>query len=133
MYAANDAGPATVDKGHAVAMLATRLITALILAAVVWIGMMVLAATAARVVVELVPWVGVFVLDVLGSGIRVPMSGVPHSFMQLTAVWPTFHITQLVHYAVGNGGVDLLPHVLSLGGVAALFLVIARRGLRQVR
>ncbi len=133
MYAPNDAGPVTVDKGHGVATLATRLTTALILAVIVWIGMMVLAAAAARLVTALVPWVGVFVLDVLGSGIRVPMSGVPHSFMQLTAVWPTFHITQLVHCAVGNGGVDVVPHVLSLGGVAALFLVIARRGLRKVR
>ncbi len=133
MYAANDAGPVTVEKGHGVAILATRLVTALILAVVVWIGMMLLAAAAARLFMELVPWVGVFVLDVLGSGIRVPMSGVPHAFMQLTAVWPTCHLTQLVHYAVGEGGVDLVPHVLSLAGVAALFLVIARRGLSRVR
>jgi hypothetical protein len=95
---------------------------------------MVAAATVGRILLELVQWVGVFVLAVLGSGVRVPMAVVPHALTQLTAVWPAFHLAQLARYAVGDGvGVDLVPHLVGVVGIAALFFGIARSGLRKVR
>jgi hypothetical protein len=123
MFAANSPGR----------VFAGRIITALLLALGVWIAVMLAAATVGRLVLELVQWVGVLVLAVLGSGLRVPLTVTPHALAQLTAGWPAFQLGQVARYAVGNGGVDLLPHVVGVAGTAALFLVMARRGLRQVR
>ncbi len=119
--------------GRNAVSLAGRVITALVLAMAVWIGLMLAAATVGRVVPELVQWVGVLVLGMLGSEIRVPLSVVPHALAQLTAVWPAFHVGQLARYAAANGGIDLVPHVVGVAGLAVLFFVLARRGLRQVR
>jgi hypothetical protein len=134
MYAANS--PQAVAGGGRQEGLAVvvKVMTALGLAGAVWVGAMLLAATVGRLLLELVQWVGVLVLAVLGSGIRVPLAVVPHALAQLTAVWPAFHLAQFARYAVGNGsGVDLVPHVAGVVGIAVLFFALALRGLRTGR
>jgi hypothetical protein len=123
---------ARMDRGYA-ASLAGRVITALGLASGVWIAAIVAPAAIGGLVLGLVQWVGVLVLAVLGSGIRVPLSVMPHALAQLTAVWPVFHVDQLVRYAAGSAGIGLLPHVTGVAAMAAVFFVMARRGLREVR
>ena len=139
MVAANSPGAVLASGGKRIGMslagldgrgavsLAGRVILALVLAIGGWIVSMLAAATMGRLVLELAQWVGMLVLAVLGSRVQVPLSMMPHALAQLTAVWPTFHLGQFARYALGNGGVDLLPHVVSLLGIAGLFLVIARR------
>jgi hypothetical protein len=118
---------------HGGVSVAARLVTALGVACAVWVAAMLVAAAVGRIVLELVQWVGALVLTVLASGLRLPLAVAPHALAQLTAIWPAFHLGQFAGYAIGDrAGVDLVPHVVGLVGVAVVFFVIARRGLRQV-
>jgi hypothetical protein len=135
MYAAKlpEVALAAGDR-HGSLPVAARLVTALGVACAVWIASMLVAAAVGRILLELVQWVGALVLAVLGSGLRLPLGVVPHGLAQLTPIWPAFHLGQFARYALGDGiGVDLVPHVVGLVGVAAVFFVIARRGLGNVR
>jgi hypothetical protein len=114
-------------------LLLSRIAIALLLALTVWFAMMVAAAAVGRLVLELGQWVGVLVLEVLGAGLRMSLPAGPHALGQLTSMWPSFHLGQLTHYAMGADGVDLLPRWLSLVGIAVLFCLFARRGLGKVR
>jgi ABC-2 type transport system permease protein len=67
------------------------------------------------------------------AGIWVPLSMLPHFLAQLAPVWPAYHLAKLAQSVVGGNGTDLLPHVLDLVGMAALFFAIARRALRKLR
>jgi hypothetical protein len=121
-----------VGEGRYGVLLVARVAMALVLAVAVWLGMMVAATTAGRLVLELGQWAGMFVLEVLGAGIRMSLLAGPHALAHLTSVWPSFHLGQVAQYAMGSDGVDLLPHGLSLVGIAVLFVVFVRRGLRKV-
>jgi ABC-2 type transport system permease protein len=128
--------------------------------------LMLMASIVGKVVLELVQWVSLFVLAVLGvipfcglglmvgtlvkgqaapailnliyvpmsflAGIWVPLSVLPHFLAQLAPVWPAYHLTKLAQAAVDSGSTDLLPHVLDLVGMAALFFAVARRALRKL-
>jgi hypothetical protein len=131
MYAANVVG--TVGEGRYGLFLVVRVAVALVLAVAVWFAMMVVAATTGRLVLELGQWVGALVLEVLGTGIRLPLSGLLHALAQIASVWPAFHLGQFARYEMGSGGVDLVPQGLSLVAIAVVFCVIARRGPRKVR
>jgi len=147
--------------------LAAKMVTSMVFAAVVSLALMLLAAVVGKVVLELVQWVTLFVLAVLGvipfcgmgllvgtlvkgqaapavlnliylpmsflAGIWVPLSMLPHFLAQLAPVWPAYHLAKLAHSVVSGNGTDLLPHVLDLVGIAALFFAIARRALRSLR
>jgi ABC-2 type transport system permease protein len=67
------------------------------------------------------------------AGIWVPLSALPHALAQWAPVWPAYHLAKLAQSAVGDGGAELLPHVLDLLGMAALFFAVARRGLQKLR
>jgi len=67
------------------------------------------------------------------AGIWVPLSVLPHFLAQLAPVWPAYHLAKLAQSVVSGNGTDLLPHVLDLVGMAALFFAIARRALRKLR
>jgi ABC-2 type transport system permease protein len=144
-----------------------KLVTAMVFAAAVSVTLMLLGALVGKVVLELVQWVSLFVLAVVGvipfcglgllvatfvkgqaapavlnliyvpmcflAGIWVPLSVLPHALAQLAPVWPAYHLAKLAGFAVGEGGTDLLPHVLDLAGMGALFFLAARRGMRKVR
>jgi ABC-2 type transport system permease protein len=147
--------------------LAAKLLTSMVFAAVVSIVLMLMAVIVGRVVLELVQWVSLFVLAVLGvvpfcglglmvgtlvkgqaapavlnliyvpmsflSGIWVPLAVLPHFLAQLAPAWPAYHLAKLAQSAVGDGAADLLPHVLDLVAMAALFFAVARRALRKLR
>ena len=146
--------------------LAAKMVTSMVFVAVVSIALMLMAGIVGQVVLELVQWVSLFILAVLGvipfcglglmvgtlvkgqaapallnliyvpmsflAGIWVPLSVLPHSLAQLAPVWPAYHLAKLAQWAVGTGGADLLPHVLDLVGMAALFFAVARRALRKL-
>lgn len=146
--------------------LAAKLVTSMVFVAVVSIALMLLAGIVGKVVLELVQWVSLFILAVLGvipfcglglmvgtlvkgqaapailnliyvpmsflAGIWVPLSVLPHFLGQLAPVWPAYHLTKLAQAMVGSGSTDLLPHVLDLVGMAALFFAVARRALRKL-
>jgi hypothetical protein len=134
MYAANSAETAPAQgNGRYGVSLAVPVAVALVVAFTAWAAMMVAAATAGRLVLELGQWVGELVLEVLGAGIRQSLPAVPHALAQLTSVWPAFHFGQFARYAVEWGGVDLVPHGLSFVVIAVLFCLTLRRGLRNVR
>jgi ABC-2 type transport system permease protein len=68
------------------------------------------------------------------AGIWVPLSVLPHFLAQLAPIWPAYHLVKLAQYVVGEPGTgDVLPHVVDLVGMGALFFALARRGLRKVR
>lgn len=67
------------------------------------------------------------------AGIWVPLSVLPHFLAQLAPAWPAYHLVKLAQSAVGDGSAELLPHVLDLVGMAALFFAVARRALRKLR
>jgi ABC-2 type transport system permease protein len=147
--------------------LAAKLVTSMVFAAVVSAVLMLMAVIVGKVVLELVQWVSLFVLAVLGvipfcglglmvgtfvkgqaapavlnliyvpmsflAGIWVPLSVLPHVLAQLAPVWPAYHLARLTQSAVGDGPLDMLPHVLDLLGMAALFFAVARRALRKLR
>ena len=135
MYAAKTSEAVLAGGGRKDgASVAVRLVAALGAACAVWMALMLVAAATGRIVLELVQWVGALILTVLGSGLRLPLGLVPAALAQLTATWPAFHLAQFARYAVGDGaGVDLIPHVVSVVGVAVAFVVIARRGLGKAR
>ena len=146
--------------------LAAKLVTSMVFVAVVSVALMLMASIVGKVVLELVQWVSLFVLAVLGvipfcglglmvgtlvkgqaapailnliyvpmsflAGIWVPLSVLPHFLAQLAPVWPAYHLAKLAQTVVGNGSADLLPHVLDLVGMAALFFAVARRALRKL-
>jgi len=146
--------------------LAAKLVTSMVFVAVVSIALLLLASIVGKVVLELVQWVSLFILAVLGvipfcglglmvgtlvkgqaapailnliyvpmsflAGIWVPLSVLPHFLAQLAPVWPAYHLTKLAQAVVGTGSTDLLPHVLDLVGMAALFFAVARRALRKL-
>ena len=146
--------------------LAAKLVTSMVFVAVVSIALMLMASIIGKVVLELVQWVSLFILAVLGvipfcglglmvgtlvkgqaapailnliyvpmsflAGIWVPLSVLPHFLAQLAPVWPAYHLTKLAQAVVGTGSTDLLPHVLDLVGMAALFFAVARRALRKL-
>lgn len=147
--------------------LAAKLVTAMVFAAVVTIALMLMATIVGKVVLELVQWVNLFILAVLGvvpfcglglmvgtlvkgqaapailnliyvpmsflAGIWVPLSVLPHFLAQLAPIWPAYHLAKLAQSAVGGGSADLLPHVIDLVGMGALFFAVARRALRKLR
>jgi ABC-2 type transport system permease protein len=147
--------------------LAAKLVTAMVFAAVVTIALMLMATIVGKVVLELVQWVSLFILAVLGvipfcglglmvgtlvkgqaapailnliyvpmsflAGIWVPLSLLPHWLAQLAPVWPAYHLAKLAQSAVDGGSADLLPHVIDLVGMGALFFAVARRALRKLR
>jgi ABC-2 type transport system permease protein len=146
--------------------LAAKLVTSMAFAAVVSVALMLMASIIGKVVLELVQWVSLFILAVLGvvpfcglglmvgtlvkgqaapailnliyvpmsflAGIWVPLSVLPHFLAQFAPVWPAYHLTKLAQTVVGNGSADLLPHVLDLVGMSALFFAVARRALRKL-
>ena len=135
MYAAKLPGAVLAGGGgHGAVSVAARLVAALGVACVAWVASMLAAAAVGRILLELVQWVGALVLFVLGSGLRFPVALVPHALAQLTAIWPVLRLGQFARYAIGAGaGLDLVPHVVGLVGMAVVFFVIARRGLGRVR
>lgn len=147
--------------------LAAKLVTAMVFAAVVTIALLLMATILGKVVLELVQWVSLFILAVLGvipfcglglmvgtlvkgqaapallnliyvpmsflAGIWVPLSVLPHFLAQLAPIWPAYHLAKLTQATVGGDSADLLPHVLDLVGMGALFFAVARRALRKLR
>lgn len=67
------------------------------------------------------------------AGLWVPLSVLPHFLAQWAPVWPAYHLAKLAQSAVGSGSGDMLPHVMDLLGMAALFFAVARRALRKLR
>ena len=66
------------------------------------------------------------------SGLWFPLSMMPKALQQLAPLWPSYHLNALALGAVGYDTGARLPHVLVLGGFAALFLALAARRLRRV-
>jgi ABC-2 type transport system permease protein len=65
------------------------------------------------------------------SGLWLPMSMLPKFLQQIAPVWPSYHLDLLALAAVGLRQGTLLPHVLTLFGFTALFLLLAARRLRR--
>ena len=65
------------------------------------------------------------------SGLWFPLPMLPKFLQQIAPAWPSYHLDQLALAAVGMRQGTLLPHVLTLFGFAAGFLLLAARRLRR--
>jgi len=65
------------------------------------------------------------------SGLWFPLPMLPKFLQQIAPVWPSYHLDQLALAAVGMRQGTLLPHVLTLFGFTAVFLLLAARRLRR--
>jgi len=65
------------------------------------------------------------------SGLWLPLAMLPKFLQQIAPVWPSYHLDQLALAAVGMRQGTLLPHVLTLFGFTAVFLLLAARRLRR--
>jgi ABC-2 type transport system permease protein len=68
------------------------------------------------------------------SGLFFPMSVLPHSFVQLAPLWPSYHLAQVALQIVGEGGSGrVLSHLAAVIAEAAVFFTLAQRRLGRVR
>ena len=65
------------------------------------------------------------------SGLWIQLAMLPKFLQQIAPVWPSYHLDQLAMAAVGMNNGALLPHVLTLVGFTAVFLLLATRRLRR--
>ena len=65
------------------------------------------------------------------SGLWFPLPLLPKLLQQIAPVWPSYHLDRLAMAAVGMNKGALLPHVLTLVGFTAMFLLLATRRLRR--
>ena len=65
------------------------------------------------------------------SGLWFPLPMLPKFLQQIAPLWPSYHLDQLALAAVGMRQGTLLPHVLTLFGITAVFLLLAARRLRR--
>ncbi|HVC17790.1 MAG TPA: ABC transporter permease [Rhodanobacter sp.] len=65
------------------------------------------------------------------SGLWFPLPLLPKILQQIAPIWPSYHLDRLAMAAVGMNKGALLPHVLTLVGFTAVFLLLATRRLRR--
>lgn len=68
------------------------------------------------------------------SGVLLPLTVLPHLIAKLAPLWPAYQLAQLALAVVSRGGSsvgDAGRHAFVLGGMTALFFVIARRRLQR--
>ena len=66
------------------------------------------------------------------SGLWMPLAVLPALIAKVAPLWPAWHLGRLALAAVGQApGEALLPHVLALGVIAAVFAALAHRRLAR--